>query len=203
MLDTHDGIGIVDVASEGDKPGLIPDEILDQIVHTMHERNQGRSRKATGAAASNLDLYQVNCTYFEALGRNVNEYLLARALQFFVPGIPQVYYVGLFGDDNDMELLARTAVGRDINRHYYSRKEIQEKLKSPLVVQLAELIKLRSTHPAFDGEFSLAETPDQQLIMEWRNDQHWSRLDADLSALNWRVDCSPWEGVSGLAGPLS
>ena len=43
----------------------------------------------------------------------------ARALQFFAPGIPQVYYVGLLGGTNDVELLARTGVGHDINRHYY------------------------------------------------------------------------------------
>ena len=32
-------------------------------------------------------------------------YLVARAIQFFVPGIPQVYYVGLLAGTNDMELL--------------------------------------------------------------------------------------------------
>nr|UVY99314.1 sucrose phosphorylase [Agrobacterium fabrum] len=52
---------------------------------------------ATGTAASNLDLYQVNCTYYDALGRNDDDYLIARAIQFFAPGIPQVYYVGLLG----------------------------------------------------------------------------------------------------------
>ena len=68
----------------------------------------GDSRLATGAAASNLDLYQVNCTFYDALGRDDDRYLLARAIQFFLPGIPQVYYVGLLAGRNDMELLART-----------------------------------------------------------------------------------------------
>jgi hypothetical protein len=31
---------------------------------------------ATGAAANNLDLYQVNCTFYDALGRRDNEYLI-------------------------------------------------------------------------------------------------------------------------------
>ena len=48
---------------------------------------------------------------------------MARAIQFFVPGIPQVYYVGLLAGTNDMELLARTKVGRDINRHYYTHRK--------------------------------------------------------------------------------
>ena len=79
---------------------------------------------ATGAAANNLDLYQVNCTFYDALGRRDNEYLIARAIQFFAPGIPQVYYVGLLAGVNDMDLLARSRVGRDINRHYYTPAEI-------------------------------------------------------------------------------
>ena len=54
-----------------------------------------RPRLATGAAAANVDLYQVNCTFYDALGRDDDRYLLARALQFWTPGIPQVYYVGL------------------------------------------------------------------------------------------------------------
>ena len=76
-------------------------------METIHARSNGQSRQATGAAANNLDLYQVNCTFYDALGRRDNEYLIARAIQFFVPGVPQVYYVGLLAGTNDMELLAR------------------------------------------------------------------------------------------------
>ena len=48
----------------------------------------------------------VNCTFYDALGRDDDRYLLARALQFWTPGIPQVYYVGLLAGTNDMDLLA-------------------------------------------------------------------------------------------------
>ena len=90
------------------------------------------------AAASNLDLYQVNCTFYDALGRRDNEYLLARAIQFFAPGIPQVYYVGLLAGRNDMELLRRTGVGRDVNRHHYTAAEVNDELRRP-VVAMAEV----------------------------------------------------------------
>ncbi len=56
---------------------------------------------ATGAAASNLDLYQVNCIFFDAVGRDAGAYLMARAIQFFLPGVPPVYYVGLLAGEND------------------------------------------------------------------------------------------------------
>lgn len=78
-------------------PDFLEPQAIDHLVEEIHRRSEGQSRLATGAAASNLDLYQVNCTYYDALGRNDNDYLIARAIQFFAPGIPQVYYVGLLG----------------------------------------------------------------------------------------------------------
>lgn len=188
VLDTHDGIGIVDVASEGNQKGLIPDLVLDNIVNKMHANSEGRSLKATGAAASNLDLYQVNCTYFEALGKEENAYLLARAIQFFVPGIPQVYYVGLFGDDNDMQLLSETNVGRDINRHYYTKEEILKKTANSMFEKLSGLMKLRNAHPAFNGNFSLEETPNNELFIKWTNDEHWISFHGDLATLKFKIE---------------
>src|SRR5258706_6496375 len=83
VLDTHDGIGVIDIgpaAEAPDLPGLIPSNELAALVETIHEKSGGQSRKATGPAASNLDLYQVNCTYYDALGRNDRDYLIARAI---------------------------------------------------------------------------------------------------------------------------
>ena len=39
-----------------------------------------------------------------------------------------MYYVGLLAGTNDMDLLARTKVGRDINRHYYTASELNDAL---------------------------------------------------------------------------
>jgi len=188
VLDTHDGIGIVDVAAEDGKPGLIEDAILTKIVDQMHLNSEGQSLKATGEAANNLDLYQVNCTYFDALGRNEQAYLMARAIQFFVPGIPQVYYVGLFAGENDMELLDKTNVGRDINRHYYTKEEIQRHLERPLIKKLQELMRFRNTHKAFDGDFNLLESPPTILHIEWRNDKDWATLFIDLDTGEMNID---------------
>jgi sucrose phosphorylase len=186
VLDTHDGIGVIDVGPDrrGAEilPGLLAAEEIDNLVQTIHARSNGESRQATGAAANNLDLYQVNCTYYDALGRRDEEYLIARALQFFAPGIPQVYYVGLLAGTNDLDLLRRTGVGRDINRHYYSRREIGSELTRPVVSALFDLIRFRNTHPAFDGKFRLLPSADHQIHIEWRNGDEWARLEADLHA---------------------
>ena len=183
VLDTHDGIGIIDIGADaGDRearPGLVPPAELDRLVDMIHANSQGQSREATGAAASNLDLYQVNCTFYDALGRDDAAYLIARAVQFFLPGVPQVYYVGLLAGENDMGLLARSGVGRDINRHHYARAEIEAQLQRPVVQSLLRLIRLRNSHPAFAGQFSHNSPSASVLAL------HWS---AGPAALHLRVD---------------
>jgi sucrose phosphorylase len=188
VLDTHDGIGIIDIGADATdrnaRPGLVPPMELDEMVEIIHRNSLGQSREATGAAASNLDLYQVNCTFYDALARNDQQYLLARAIQFFMPGIPQVYYVGLLAGHNDMDLLRRTRVGRDINRHHYTCEEVRREVQRPVVQQLIALIELRNTHPAFSGEFTLHCSDDSSLRMSWRQQQHEAVLSVDFDTLD-------------------
>ena len=190
VLDTHDGIGIVDVASENGEAGLINDEDLTKIVDQIHINSNKNSLKATGAAASNLDLYQVNCTYFDALGRDEKAYLMSRAIQFFVPGIPQVYYVGLFAGENDMDLLAKTNVGRDINRHYYTKNEIHDHLERPLIKELKELMLLRNNHDAFNGDFNLLKSEKHILHIKWTKKEEFAELRIDLKVMKMDINYS-------------
>ena len=193
VLDTHDGIGVIDVAAEQggqERPGLLADDDLDRLVEDIHASTRGESARATGAAASNLDLYQVNCTFYDALGRDDRKYLLARAIQFFLPGVPQVYYVGLLAGTNDMALLARTGVGRDINRHYYTRAEIDEALTRPCVLRLLELIRLRSEHLVFGGTFAIHDSPDDTLDMTWRRGEDVARLTVNFATCEHRLEYS-------------
>ena len=193
VLDTHDGIGVIDIAAEHGgqgRPGLVADVEIDRLVEEIHARSGGESARATGAAASNLDLYQVNCTFYDALGRDDRKYLLARAIQFFLPGVPQVYYVGLLAGTNDMALLARTGVGRDINRHYYTRAEIDEALAKPCVQSLLDLIRLRNDHAAFGGTFELALSADDTLDLNWRLGEEVARLTVNVATCENRLEYS-------------
>jgi sucrose phosphorylase len=183
VLDTHDGIGIVDVGASGDKPGLLTHSQIDNLVETIHVNSDGESRKATGEAASNVDLYQINCTYYDALGKDDYKYLLARAIQFFSPGIPQVYYAGLLGATNDMKLLAKTNVGRDINRPYLSESDIDEALTKPVVKGLVELIHVRNNTNAFNGDFSVTEDTGT-LLLVWTLDEDRAELRVEMSTLD-------------------
>ncbi len=196
VLDTHDGIGVIDIGADNSDPqgfpGLLPSEELDALVEKIHVNSNGQSRLATGKAASNLDMYQVNCTFFDALGRNDNDYLLARAIQFFAPGIPQVYYVGLLAGENDITLLAKSGVGRDINRHYYTLEEIDRALQRPVVQKLFELIRFRNQHPAFHGSFSMPKAPDSLIILRWDNEDDWAMLEVDFIKGSYSIRNSPY-----------
>ncbi len=195
VLDTHDGIGVIDVDADVNnpeiRPGLIPSKELGALVERIHTNSRGQSRMATGAAASNLDQYQVNCTFYDALGRNDKDYLLARAIQFFVPGVPQVYYVGLLAGENDMSLLAKSGVGRDINRHFYTLDEVDQAIQRPVVQSLFELIRFRNRHPAFNGMFSMPETCDSGISLRWDNEGDWAMLEVDFAASSYSISSSP------------
>ncbi|MFG6486173.1 sucrose phosphorylase [Roseateles sp. BYS78W] len=203
VLDTHDGIGIIDIGADASdragSPGLVPPQELDELVERIHAASNGESRRATGAAASNLDLYQVNCTFFDAMGRDETAYLLARAVQFFLPGVPQVYYVGLLAGHNDMELLARSQVGRDINRHHYSEDEIARDCERPVVRRLIELIRLRNSHPAFGGSFALLDSAADTLHLRWQQGSDWAELRVDFATRAHALTFSAGGGEGRLA----
>ena len=106
-LDTHDGIGVVDVKD------LLPDEEIGRTKEDIFKFGANVKKIYNTAAYNNLDIYQVNCSYYSALGDEDDAYLLARAVQFFAPGIPQVYYVGLLAGKNDLKTFGRDESGTE------------------------------------------------------------------------------------------
>lgn len=175
-LDTHDGIGIVDVKD------LMSDEEIEYTKNYLFDNGANIKRSYNTAAYNNLDIYQVNCTYYSALGDNDAAYLLARAIQFFAPGVPMVYYVGLFAGSNDIELLEETKVGRNINRHYYTKDEAINEQNRPVVARLKKLMEFRNNCDAFKGDIKITDTgADNLLEITWKNGESFATLNADLS----------------------
>ena len=162
-LDTHDGIGVVDVKD------LMSDEETEAAREALYAQGANVKKKYSSAEYNNLDIYQINCTYYSALGNNDQAYILARVLQCFAPGIPQIYYVGLLAGENDIELLEQTKEGRNINRHYYTLDEIEQEVQRPVVQQLFNLLKFRNTSKAFDGEFAVKALGENEIEITWHN----------------------------------
>ncbi len=174
-LDTHDGIGVVDVVD------LMTPEEIDRTKEALFERGANVKKKYNSSAYHNLDIYQLNCTYYSALGDQDRSYLLARAIQFFAPGVPQVYYVGLLAGENDIELLEATKVGRNINRHNYTIEEIEGEVERPVVKKLFEMMRFRNTYPAFNVDMTIIETNEPHILeILWTKESYQARLKADL-----------------------
>jgi sucrose phosphorylase len=131
-------------------------------------------------------VYQVSCTAYDALGRDDRTYLLARLLQLFTPGVPQVYYVGLLAGRN----APCTGDAREINRRRFTPEEVDRALQQPVVEALLELVRLRNVHPAFDGEFTLPNAADGELALVWRTGDASAELRVDLRACSWQVTFS-------------
>ena len=100
------------------------------------------------------------------LNGNDDAYLAARAIQFFSPEIPQVYYVGLLAGENDFNAPEKSGDGREINRQNHT---MEETLKSPqknVVKKLLKLIQFRNKPPAFDGRFTVLGSGEDSVCME-------------------------------------
>ena len=81
-----------------------------------------------------------------------------------------------------MDLLARSAVGRDINRHYYDSAEIDAALATPLVQRQIALIRLRNTHPAFNGDVQIDTPAADRIDITWAAGNDRAELRVDLTA---------------------
>jgi sucrose phosphorylase len=180
-LDTHDGIGIVDVQ------GLMSQEEIDRTIQGLYKKGSNAKRIYNSPAYNNLDIYQMNCTYYSALECNDDSYICARIIQFFSPGIPQVYYVGLLAGKNDIELVEKTKYGRNINRHYYDLKEIATEIQKPVVQRLLCLMKFRNSYPAFNGAFSIVDSPENKVVLKWMFGEYRATASIDLDNYENRI----------------
>ena len=187
VLDTHDGLGMLDAAE------LLPAPQIEALVAWI-DANSGGTSVASRVPGG---VYQVSCTLYDALGRDDRAFLLARALQLFVPGVPQVYYVGL--------LAGRNAPGdgdaREINRRRYTMAEVDEAVRQPVVVRLLELVRRRSTHPAFAGEFTLRDATAGELVLAWRHGDATAELRVGLATCSWRATFSGPDATPGSEDP--
>lgn len=176
MLGCHDGIPLLDLR------GLLPDERIQDVIDTVVSR---------GGLIKNLHgrkdiYYQVNATYYSALGEDPQRLLLARAIQLFMPGVSQIWYLDLFGGKNNYEKVKEGH--KEINRTNLTHKEVNQALQTDLVKEQLKLIKFRNTHPAFgfDSKLSIT-TNDNKLSFKWEKNNHFAILEADLKTAEFKI----------------
>ena len=192
MLGCHDGIPVLDLKGQEvlgiSKSGLLTDEQIDAVVERIMDRG-GRVKNLFGPDGKKIAYYQVNATFFSALGEDERKLRLARAIQMFVPGIPQVWYLDLFAGKNDYAAAdsGATAGHKEINRTTLTMNDIEQGLKRSIVKEQLELIRLRNLSPAFDGELELVATDEHLLQLIWKNGGCSARLKADLQDHNFTI----------------
>ena len=180
MLGCHDGIPLLDLK------GLMPDECIQGLIDAVVARG-GYVKDLHGA--KNM-YYQVNATYYSALGEDDAKMALARAIQMFMPGKPQVWYLDLFCGKNDHEAVRRAGPGghKEINRTNIPPEAIDGLLQNPCVLEQLDLLRLRSTHPAFgfDSELEIGGE-GSTLELTWRKGGEWVSLHADLAKATYSI----------------
>lgn len=176
-LDCHDGIPI-----QPDLQGILNAAEMSHLVRLVEGQGGNINRLLSTANSDGVDAHQLNCTYYSALGGDDDKYVAARAIQLFAPGVPQVYYVGLLAGQNDHDAMSQANDGRAVNRHNFTGEEIDRALKRPVVQRILRLIRLRQSHPAFEGAFTVESHTPATLRLQWNRDASACDLDLDLAS---------------------
>ena len=186
MLGCHDGIPVLDLKGKEVNgvynKGLLEDAEIESIMNTIMERG-GRVKNLYDPSGNKISYYQINATFFSALGENEQKLLLARVIQMFMPGIPQIWYLDIFAGKNNYEAADNGGSGghKEINRTALSMNDIEEGLKTEIVKKQLEIIRLRNTSDAFSGEVEINDFADDILDIKWTNGTSIAHLIANLN----------------------
>lgn len=160
MLGCHDGIPLLDLE------GIIANDQIEDLIKITVDRG-GYVKNLHGA--QNV-YYQVNATYYSALGEDDEKMLFARVIQLFMPGKPQIWYLDLLAGKNDYEAFRRAGADghKEINRTNVSLGKAKELLGQPIVLDQLKLIQFRNTCKAFDFDADIVvEVDDNTLTITW------------------------------------
>ena len=192
MLGCHDGIPVLDLAGKTvdgvSYEGLLSDMHVEAMISRILDRG-GRIKSLYGPDGKKIAYYQVNATFFSAIGEDEMKMRLARAIQLFMPGIPQVWYLDLFAGRNDYRAADRggAAGHKEINRTSLKTNVVDARLRRIIVRDQLQLIRLRNNSKAFDGTLILHASEEHELNMSWVNGDSVASLSANLFDFTFEV----------------
>lgn len=181
MLGSHDGIPMQDLK------GILPENRIEKMIGTL--TNRGGHKKIIHGIKD--EVYQMDMTYYSALGCDDKKLELARAIQMFSPGKPQVYYIDLLAQKSDEEVFINNPKidTREVNRKSYSLDESLSFLNKPIVKKQLELLKLRNTHPVFTEDAKVdVDLKDNTFIISWTNDKSSLKLIVDINNYSYSIE---------------
>jgi len=204
MLGCHDGIPVLDLGGkvvEGvARKGLLTDDQIEAMIGRILDRG-GRVKNLYGPDGKKIAYYQVNATFFSALGEDETKMRLARAIQLFMPGTPQVWYLDLFAGRNDYRAADRGGTGghKEINRTTLNMDAVDARLRRIVVRDQLQLIRLRNNSAAFDGTLTLHDAEEHVLHMTWTHGDAVASLHANLFDFTFDVTHQDASGETRLA----
>ena len=195
MLGCHDGIPVLDLKGKEVNgvynKGLLEDTEIESIMNKIMERG-GRVKNLYDPSGNKISYYQINATFFSALGEDEQKLLLARVIQMFMPGIPQVWYLDIFAGKNNYEAADNggSAGHKEINRTTLTMNDIEQGLKTEVVKKQLEIMHLRNTSAAFSGHIEINDAVDAIIDIKWVNGTAIAHLKADLQTNHFKIDHS-------------
>ena len=156
FLSSHDGFGLRPVE------GVLTDQQLDQMVNQLG--SNGSLFSWRNISQSEQKIYEANITFFDALRQTpsdptgefkIDRYLAANCIMLGFEGVPALYLNSFFATCNDTDAVDKKCSNRAINRHKWSKIELEKRLKSSKNIEslvfnsLKRLISIRKCQPAF------------------------------------------------------
>jgi sucrose phosphorylase len=171
--------------------GLLEDKEIESVMTTILQRG-GRVKNLYDPEGNKISYYQVNATFFSALGENEQKLMLARAIQMFMPGIPQIWYLDIFAGKNDYAAAdaGGSAGHKEINRTNLSLQEVEQGLKREVVQHQLQLLRLRNTSKAFLGDVIFNETSKKIIDIKWVYHDEFAHLTANLDTHSVTINYS-------------
>lgn len=175
FIASHDGIGMRPAE------GILGTRVLNKLFKRIEINGGMFSFRKVG---SKNKVYEVNTTLFNALKKtdfdekglySIDRYLAAHTMLFALEGVPAVYFNSLFGTSNDIDLVKKTGIKRDINRFKWDLGKLTEKLNDEksteniVYKKLLDMILLRKKQSAFHPnatQYTLSLGP--KLFGVWR-----------------------------------
>ena len=208
---SHDGIGMRPLQ------GIIPNEELNKLADRMKELGGHVSTKANSDGTESP--YELNITYFDALGdnpetvteRHLARFLCSQTVAMELRGVPAVYFHSLTATRNNDAGVEETGRARTINRFKWQENELNATLSDPrapagrVMKEYLRRLQCRSQHKAFhpdaaqkiidlgSGLFVVQRERDGDKVVCISNftDQYLElKIDKRLSDLNTADACS-------------
>ena len=181
LLCSHDGIPVYDAL------GLLDRKQIDEVAKLISS-NGGEIRYLP--AKKDIP-YNIGTTLYSALGENDDNLLLARAIQLFMPGVPQIWYLDIFAGPNDYDAakMGGATGNKEICRTNLSKDQIGQYLKKKVVVDQIKLLRFRSEFPAFarDAEIHI-ESAGYEMSFVWKKQDYKASLHLNLLTRRFSIE---------------